>query len=95
MRGVLAGAMRRVSRPRIIAPAVDTAIVAVLPVAAVSGSLRDAAVTWLCVYPFCHLARRWRYLRSLRKGDKVSNTVWRTRHAANNNIREVTQCKSQ
>ena len=92
MRSVLAGAMRRVRRPRIIAPAVDTAVVASLPVAAVSGSPRDAAVTWVCVYPLCHLAMRWRCLRSLRNGDKVSNTVWRTRHAANNNM-EVTQWK--
>lgn len=91
MRGVLSGTLRRVTRPRIIAPAVDTAVVASLPVAVVSGSPRDAAVTWLCVYPLCHLAMRWRYLRSPRKGDKVSNTVWRSRHAANNNMREVTQ----
>jgi len=46
----------------ILVPACGTTFVAVLPIAAATASLSATVTVFLCLYPFCHLFFRWRYL---------------------------------
>jgi hypothetical protein len=62
MRTVFFGEVRHVTNSTVIVPASGTTFVAVLPITAATASLSATVTVFLCLYPFCHLFFRWRYL---------------------------------